>query len=73
MEDQEFVIFDNLRQADNQIAGQTRAIKAVRPTAAHFSQPNAKGALYFPGNLEDVAARADKAADRFCEMFQSAL
>jgi hypothetical protein len=70
MENQNVITFDNLRQADREIAGQTQSVKAIWPVAEHFSQPNAKGELYQPKSLEDITDRAKKSATRFCEMFQ---
>lgn len=62
--------FDNLRQANSEIAGQTLPVKAVWPVVESFSQPNAKGLLYQPNSLEDVSNRAQAAGERFRAMFQ---
>ena len=71
MEDRDNVItFDNLRQADSEIAGQTKAVKTIMPTAEHFTQPNCKGLLYRPKNLKSISARARLTGARFREMFQ---
>lgn len=71
MEDRDkVIIFDNLRQANSEIAGQTQAVKAIMPTAEHFTQPNCKGSLYRPDNLEDISVRARMTGAHFSEMFQ---
>lgn len=73
MEDQKVIItFDNLIQANSEIAGQTQAVKAIAPTAEHFTQPNCKGSLYRPKDLEAISDRARSTGARFCEIFQKA-
>lgn len=64
------IVFDNLRQANSEITGQTLPVKAVWPVVESFSQPNAKGLLYQPNSLEDVSSRAQAAGARFRTMFQ---
>ena len=71
MKNLEVIIFDNLIQANSDIVGQTQAVKAVPPITGHFVQPNAKGSLYRPANLEDISTRAHKAGDKFCKMFSA--
>ena len=68
MGDENFIVFDNLLQADDQVAGQTNRIKAVRPNE-HFTQPNCKGVLYRPKTLEEVSKRATRSGERFIKMF----
>lgn len=68
-----FITFDNLLQADSEIAGKTQRIKAVRPNELnehyeHFIQPNCKGVLYRPKTLEDVSERAKASGERFCKI-----
>lgn len=63
------IVFDNLRQADSEIAGQTQPVKAMCPVES-FSQSNAKGVLYQPTSLEDVSCRAREAGARFREMLK---
>jgi hypothetical protein len=70
MENRTVITFDNLRQANSEIAGETQTVKALLPVVEHFSQPNAKGSLYLPNNLDDVSARARATAERFRAMFQ---
>ena len=72
MENRTVITFDNLKQANSEIAGETQTVKALLPVVVveHFSQSNAKGSLYLPNSLEDVSARACATAERFCEMFQ---
>jgi len=70
MKNRNVIVFNNLRQADGEIAGQTQTVKAIWPVPEHFNQPNAKGELYRPTKLEDITMRAQKAGARFCEMFQ---
>jgi hypothetical protein len=71
MENRDNVItFDNLRQADSEIAGQTKAVKTIMPTAEHFTHPNCKGSLYRPESLGSISERARITGARFREMFQ---
>ena len=70
MKNQNVISFDNLRQANSEIAGESKAVKALWPVTEHFSQPNAKGELYRPEGLEDITKRAREAGARFCEIFQ---
>lgn len=64
------IVFDNLMQANGEVAGATQQVKAVWPVVESFSQPNAKGVLYQPDNLEDISSRARAAGARFRAMFQ---
>lgn len=64
------IVFDNLRQASNEVAGQTQPVKAAWPVTEHFSQPNAMGVLYQPISLEELSERATEAGARFRAMFQ---
>ncbi|MFH1098111.1 MAG: hypothetical protein V1749_11545 [Candidatus Desantisbacteria bacterium] len=64
------IVFDNLRQSNSEIVGQTQPVKAVWPVKECFSQPNAMGVLYQPKNLNDVSIRACEAGARFRAMFQ---
>lgn len=71
MESKNVITFDNLRQADNKIAGQTQEVKAIRPAVAeHLSQPNCKGVLYHPNSLNDITKRASQSGILFRKMFQ---
>lgn len=64
------IIFDNLRQSCSEIVGQLQPVKAIWPATEHFSQPNAKGELYRPKNLEDICQRAKQAGESFTAMFK---
>lgn len=67
--EKDVIVFDNLLQADSEVAGQTQPVKAIRPGEC-FHQKNAKGTLYRPTKLEDVSLRAQQAGDRFRTLFQ---
>ena len=69
MDEKSVIVFDNLRQADTEMVGETKPVKALWSEAEHFNQPNAKGSLYQPSHLGDVSARAAAAAGNFRNMF----
>lgn len=64
------IVFDNLMQANAEVAGQTQRVKAAWPMAESFIQPNAKGVLFQPDDLKAVSGRACEAGARFRAMFQ---
>lgn len=64
------IVFDNLMQANAEVAGQTQRVKAAWPTAESFIQPNARGVLFQPNDLNAVSGRAHEAGAKFRLMFQ---
>ncbi len=71
--EEQVIIFDNLRQACGEIAGQLQPVKAIWAATEHFSQPNAKGELYRPKDLKDVGNRAAQAGACFKNMVNVSL
>lgn len=69
----DFIVFDNLMQADSDIAGDNQPVKARKETGRErrYAQANATGELYQPTGLSDVKARALKAGERFNVLFNA--
>ena len=70
--DDNYIVFDNLVQADSQIVGANQPVKAVKVSGGDepYAQINAEGELYRPSNLDDVADRANSAGDQFINRFK---
>lgn len=69
----DFIVFDNLVQADNVIAGDNKPVKARKVTKREhrYAQANASGEPYRPTDLGDVKSRAIKAGERFNVLFKA--
>ena len=69
----DFIVFDNLVQADNVIAGDNQPVKARKVTKREhgYAQANASGEPYRPTDLDDVKSRAIKAGERFNVLFNA--
>ena len=68
-EDDNFIIFDNLVQADSHIAGDNQPVIARREVGRPYAQENASGEPYRPTGLADVKLRAEIAGDQFNRFF----
>ncbi len=70
-QDKNIIVFDNLVQsAGGEFVGEIQPVKAKISEGEYFRQPNAKGELYQPTSLEDVAQRACDAGEQFLALFQ---
>lgn len=69
----DFIVFDNLVQANSDIAGDNQPVKARKETGreSRYAQANAIGEPYRPTDLGDVKARAIKAGERFNVLFNT--
>lgn len=70
--EESYIIFDNLVQADSNVAGKSQPVRAEEKTSGKmYAQTNASGELYRPADLNEVGARAQEAAKRFKSMFKN--
>jgi hypothetical protein len=69
----DLIVFDNLVQANSDIAGDNLPVKARKETGSErkYAQANASGELYRPKDLSDVKARAQEAGKRFNVLFNA--
>ncbi len=70
--EEDYIKFDNLVQADSDVAGKNVPVKARKEAEKErkYAQANAKGELYVPKDFDDVATRAENAGNRFKRLFK---
>jgi hypothetical protein len=71
--DEDFIVFDNLVQADSTIAGDDLPVKARKAAGSErqYAQANASGEPYRPADLNDVQTRAVASGKRFNNLFDT--
>jgi len=66
-----YIVFDNLVQADSNVAGKSQPVRAEEKTSGKmYAQVNASGELYRPADLSEVSTRAQEAGKRFQSVFK---
>jgi len=68
---EDYIVFDNLVQADSDVAGKSQPVRAEEKTSGKmYAQANTSGELYRPADLNEVSMRAKEAGKRFLDMFK---
>jgi len=67
-----YIVFDNLVQADSNVVGKNQAVKAEeKPNGKMYAQENSHGKLYQPADLNEVSVRAKEAGKRFLSLLEN--